>query len=128
MRTRLLLALSMLSIMLSGCILAGGAVAYGVLVAAADKGVRFQYHAPYPRVHEALDDFLKEEGVVVQDLADADGLSFRSGRTSDDRRFRAELRRYDDSTTMVFFRVGVSGDTYVGHQLHDRFAARLGLH
>jgi len=122
---RLAVVLLAAPILLSGCILAGGAVGFGVLYSMGDKGVKYRYDAPLESVRATLDGFCQDESIQVAASEEGESSSLRQGVTVDDRRVRIEAMRWDESATIVFIRVGVSGDTYAAGQLHDRFAERM---
>jgi hypothetical protein len=112
-------------VLLSGCLLAGGAVGFGVLHSMADKGTKYRYDAPLETVRAGLDAFCREERIDVATVEDLEGSALRLGRTADDRRVRIEAVPWDDAATIVFIRVGVSGDTFAADELHERFARRM---
>ncbi len=119
---KLALVVLVAPLVLPGCILLGPAVAYGIVFAAADKGVKYRYDAPLHRVRGVIDGFCRDEAIEIQTSEDNDRSSLRKGRTSDNRRIRIEAMSWDAEATIVFIHVGVSGDTYAGERLHDRFA------
>ncbi len=125
MRKVLLVVLLVSPVALSGCLLAGGAVGFGVLYSMADKGVKYRYDAPLDSVRTSIDAFCRDEAIEVVTSEDHDQSSLRKGVTTDSRRVRIEAMRWDDATTIVFISVGVSGDTYASGQLHDRFSERM---
>ena len=110
---------------LSGCILAGGVVGYGVLFNMADKGVKYRYDAPLETVRGQIDSFCRDEAIEVVTIDDGERSALRKGVTTDNRRVRIEAMRWDDASTIVFISVGVSGDTFAAGQLHDRFAEKM---
>ncbi len=125
MRKLAVLVLLASPVALPGCMVAGGAIGYGVLFSMADKGIKYRYDAPLDSVRASLDAFCRDEGIEVATSEDFDQSSLRTGVTPDSRRVRIEAMRWDDQATLVFIRVGVSGDTYAAGQMHDRFSERM---
>jgi hypothetical protein len=126
MKTRIALLALVLIIPFAtpGCILAG-AVGYGVLFSAADKGTKYRYDAPLDAVRGKLDTFCHDEALEISMVEDGSDSALRKGMTSDNRRVRIEALPWNAETTIVFIRVGVSGDTYAAQQLHERFSREM---
>lgn len=126
MRMLLLAGIAALAAVQPGCILVAGiAGGFGVMYNVADKGLKYRYDLPLPSVREKLDPFLADERIDVQIVSDEEQSVVRKGRMPDGRRLRVELLPWDETTTIVFFNVGIVGDTLAAEELHARFTGRF---
>jgi len=126
MRNVLLLGLTAVAVSQPGClVVAGLAGGFGIVYNVADKGLKYRYDLPVASVREKLDPFLADEQVDVQIASDEEGSIVRRGRMPDGRRLRVELMPWDETTTIVFFNVGIVGDTLAADELHSRFTGKF---
>ncbi len=117
----LLGALLLASAASTGCLVAG-AVAAGAIVSGGAGEVKKTYPAVPADARKAAKDVLQEMKIAVQKESD---VQF-DGTSADNRKVRVQFRKEGDTSCVVYFKIGGSGDEKVSQQFFSKLDRRRG--
>ena len=106
MRMLKILALLCLPLFSTGCLLVVGAMAAGAIVVYSDGEGKKTYGKSPEEAQKACKATLEEMKVHILNASDVE----INGRTADDRKVRAQIRREGEKAATVYFRVGFQGN------------------